>query len=737
MAQFPALQSSYAAGEVTPALRARVDLAKYRVGLQRQHNMFSVVHGGSVNRPGTMHVDWTGNSDFRARLVPFKYATTDTYVLEFGGNGFMRVIRNGGYVLGTTKAISAITNANPAQLTINAHGWVTGTRIFIDGVNGMTQINGSSFFITVLDGNTLTINADSSAWGVYASAGTASDYYGISLPYAEAHLRDLNIVQSFDKMRITHPSYPAKYLTRTDHDAWTLTDVTYAPTIAAPSGLLSDAPGTAYFYQITAVADETGEESLPAGVGSSTQTSTITFTPVTGANNYNVYKLDPQGVYGFIGRALASPGRFTDDTIESDGSITPPSARDPFAGGKYPAVSTYWEQRSIYGGPSAARQTVYTSVAGAFDNMSVSQPTQDDDAITKTLNARSVNAIRGMVPFDDLLVFTSGGLWKGATTTGVVSPATLAFKQQTNDPISSLEPLIVGDDVLFSHETGSIVYRVSFEAISTKWRPTNVSVLSSHFFKSAGIVEWCYAQVPFNLIWAVRSDGALLSFTYLKEQEVYAWALHDVGGEVESICTVPEGSEDAVYMIVKRGALRFVERLASRSFSDLAHCWFLDRALRYDGAPASVIGNLYHLNGETVTALADGVVVRDLVVSNGTVTLPAAASVVLIGKGYDSEMQTLGVETQPTVQGRPRRVTAATLHVEASRGGQVGPDFDNLSNMPYLDQLGDPGTAREAFTGETRTVINPDWDTGGSVCIRQRDPYPLSVLTDVLETAVG
>ncbi len=668
VAEFPALQSSYAAGEVAPGLRARVDLAKYRVGLQRQRNFFSVVHGGSVNRPGTQFVDTTVNMALAGRLVRFKYSTSDTYILEFG-NAVMRVIRNGAYV-----------QTSP---------------------------------------------------GVY---------FTLATPYGTADLSLLKFVQSFDKMTITHPDFQARSLTRTGHAAWTLTVKTFAPVTPAPTGFVSSSgPGTV-FYAVTAVSDETGEESLPLLGNSLKNTSTLTWTPVAGCSQYNIYNLR-NGLYGFIGTS-GSTG-FTDNAIVSDSDVTPPASRDPISAvNERPVCSTYWAQRSIYAGSWNRPQTVYTSVAGALDNMCVSKPSQADDAITKTLNSREVNAIQHMVPLDDLLMFTTGGLWRGTSTgSDGVTAASLSFFQQTYSPISGLPPIVIGEDVLFTHAMGATVFRCSFEAISTRWRPTDVSVLSRHFFDGLAISDWCYAEVPFNLIWAVRNDGKLLSFTYLKEQEVFAWALHDVGGVVESIASVPEGTEDAVYMIVRRtingGTKRYVERLHSRTFASLSEAWFLDCALRYSGAPATIISGLGHLEGQTVTALADGIKRSGLVVTGGSITLPVAASVVIVGLPIVAEMQTLGVETQPTVQGKQRRVTAATLSLLKSRGGQVGPDLNSMSNLLYLDDLGAPGTSRELFTGDQRVLIENDWNTGGAVYIRQTDPYPISVLGDVLEVGVG
>jgi hypothetical protein len=58
-----------------------------------------------------------------------------------------------------------------------------------------------------------------------------------------------------------------------------------------------------------------------------------------------------------------------------------------------------------------------------------------------------------------------------------------------------------------------------------------------------------------------------LSLTYLREQQVLAWARHDLyDGLVESCCSIPDDSnnEDAVYFVVKRDGGKYIEKLSQR-----------------------------------------------------------------------------------------------------------------------------------------------------------------------------
>ena len=94
----PLVLPSFAAGELSPALHGRVDLAKYQVGLATCLNWFIHPFGGASTRAGTAFVGQVLNAAKRSRLVPFAFNTEQTYVLEFG-DGKMRVIKEGCYVL--------------------------------------------------------------------------------------------------------------------------------------------------------------------------------------------------------------------------------------------------------------------------------------------------------------------------------------------------------------------------------------------------------------------------------------------------------------------------------------------------------------------------------------------------------------------------------------------------------------------------------------------------------------
>lgn len=85
---------------------------------------------------------------------------------------------------GLSGTITAVTQANPAQVTSANHGLATGDVITISNVVGMTELNGNTYTITVVNANAFTLNGtDSTGYSAYVSGGnwTSSTSFSFTL----------------------------------------------------------------------------------------------------------------------------------------------------------------------------------------------------------------------------------------------------------------------------------------------------------------------------------------------------------------------------------------------------------------------------------------------------------------------------------------------------------------------------------------------------------------------------
>lgn len=414
--------------------------------------------------------------------------------------------------------------------------------------------------------------------------------YEIATPYVEADLPGLRFVQSADVITIVHPNYAPRELARTGDTAWTLTTIAFGAAIAAPTGLASSAVGTAYYYKVTAVDATSGEESLSSSeAGSTTQTSTLTWTQVSGAGFYNIYKLI-NGQYGWIGiaGAVASPS-FVDATFTPDPLDTPPVDRQPFTGaGNYPSTVTYYQQRQVFANTDNNPEGVWTSKSALRKNLMVSTPLQDDDAVTFSLVGKQVNEVHHLLETGSLIAFTASAEYAiEGDAAGVLTPSGINPKQFTGNGSGTIAPLLIGGSAVYVQARGSVVRDLAFEFEANGYRGTELSIFSTHMIDGYTIKDWAYQQIPHSIVWAVRDDGVLLGLTYVREHQVIGWHRHDTDGLFENVCVVPEGTEDVPYVCVKRTingvTKRYIERMYTRQIGDIRDAVFMDSALTYDG----------------------------------------------------------------------------------------------------------------------------------------------------------
>lgn len=70
-------------------------------------------------------------------------------------------------------SITGASQTNPCQITSPNHNLLTGSIIVVSGVLGMTELNGNSYTVTVVDQNTFTLNGiDATGFSAYISGGT-------------------------------------------------------------------------------------------------------------------------------------------------------------------------------------------------------------------------------------------------------------------------------------------------------------------------------------------------------------------------------------------------------------------------------------------------------------------------------------------------------------------------------------------------------------------------------------
>jgi hypothetical protein len=511
------------------------------------------------------------------------------------------------------------------------------------------------------------------------------------------------------------------------------------------------------------------------------------------------------------------------------------TAQNPLSNGN-PGCTTFFQQRLYFAASTNSPTTFWASQPGLYTNFNISDPIIDSDAIQGTLVSTQFNTIKSMLPLPGgLLILTAAGAWQlssgagGLASTAAVTPTNATATPQAYNGVSDVPPIVVNYDVLYVQSKGSIVRDLSYNIYANIYTGSDISILSNHLFFGHLIREWAWAEEPFRVVWAVRDDGALLSLTYVKDQEMLGWARHDTQGQFTSVAVIREGINDVAYFAVIRvingNVVQSVERMVPRYLTYGAEdafsvdCGFTTAGLlttstsslgattssgavtfictppgiftagnvgqifRMNGGiavintftsaiaisgnwiqpipnpspglqvalpgtwsmatPATTYYGLDYLNGATVSILADGQVVPQQTVVNGSITLPFAATKATAGLPFQAQLQTMYLDAgEPTVQGKRKVIPRVTMRARESRGIKMGRTFPTILPVKQFNPTpsGQPITSvppSPLVSVDVYYVMDPLWETAGQLCVQVDDPVPASVLGVIPEVVIG
>ncbi|WP_442777679.1 hypothetical protein ACQUGU_06550 [Acinetobacter baumannii] len=664
------MQYSFNGGVISPDMFGRIDQAKYQTGVAKCKNYYVELFGGLVYRAGFRYVHHYPKSMGKMRLIRFVFSEEQAVVLA---------IRAGA------------------------------VNFFADG--GM-----------LLDDNDQPLE--------------------VALPYAEQHLMQLRYAQSADVITITHPDYPPRKIIRKGATEWMTEIVTVGYGLAQPQNLNGTVKKVnengyierEYVYQVTAVNDENESQAsakspvLKNDLTLSGNENILTWDAVPGATRYNVFKLR-SGLASYIGETTELS--FTDDYIETNGAITPPLIRNPFE--FYPMAVAYHGQRKVYGGGYKSPQWLRMSRTATDDNFGYHIPLQDTDSIQIRFAARDGNGVRHLVPMSDLLILTSGALWK-MSADGAVTAASVNVNKQYSTGANDVTPVEVDGAAVFASDQTGHVHEVSLASgyNASFYQTIDLSIMCPHLFDGHKIVDCALLRNPLNIIYFVRDDGVLLSLTYEPQQQVWAWAEHHTDGKFLSLAEIPEDNQSVLYAFVERNGFYTIERMLTRQPLDMQDKCYLDSSIQYKGNPTSTLTGLDWLEGQTVSVFADGGVKPNVKVENGTIKLPRELSNIWVGLGYEAEMQTLPIFQEQRSPVKPKVVNKAFLRVLDSQNILVGANQDIEDRTP-IDEFKPRSNERygsplKLYSGLVEVPVDSTYERDIQITVKHDKPLPMKLL---------
>jgi len=751
--------TSFNAGELSPLMQSRVDFAGHKSGAKTLQNMLVRAQGPVSRRPGTKYIASIKDDTDATRLIPFEYSTSDAYIIELG-DGYARFYRSGAQILSGENAYEIVTpwdesdvfelqfcqdaetmrivhpDYEPYKLTRTGHTSWTCTAInsttgpFLDENNDTTW--------------TLTSNKTT---GTGATITSTDDLF----------LPDPNYVGAL--FQISH-SLAAGSVTKlfwsygdSTSDSITVQKYRYYDVITSGSwagtfkiqrsygdDVWEDVYSIRYTYNgnIQYSGQETEKTCLYRMKMVDQYLTSHNLRHYEGMcyGNFNARGFMNNGVVEITGvtntKIATADIKIAIGAADTTTYHWSEGAWSNYRG--WPRTVEHHEQRVIYGGSASYPQTIWASIIATQDSDydDFTANTESDstgnlggpDDIAWTYTLPGMNPIQWMKSTEYLMIGTTSGVGKLGQPDKPITPNfPPTFRIQNHNGCAYIQPKGAVDALLYIERGGQKVRELAFAYSSDKYEAPDMTVLAEHI-TGDGIVEIDFQNRPEPILWCVREDGQLLSFTYHRKHDVLAWSRNNTGiaDKFKSVAVIPGSDEDELWAIVDRNVDTYVEQFQPWDWgTDQNDCYFVDCAV-------DDITNLTHIEGETVALFADGRPIGTYTVSGGEISPSGSYTYTTVGLPYTSVFETVPLivyAQNGTSLGKNVRVLGLTADFYETLGCHIGTSSSYNADIKFSDDSF--ATTVDVFNGIKLIPFARGWSRSPTIYLTESTPVPVTL----------
>lgn len=536
----------------------------------------------------------------------------------------------------------------------------------------------------------------------------------LATPWSEAEIEQIAWGELGESIIITHPDHIPQQITKITSSSWTIDDLAFAEKelglVCAPFARFADSDVT---------------------LGASAATG-----PVTLTTSDDVFL---SGHLGTVMRIRGGQVRITNivTATQADGqvidSLSNPSAtidwdEQAFSDVRgWPIALSFHQNRMVIGGSRDLPNAIWFSKSGQLFNFDFGIGL-DDEAIAFRLAANETQSIRSLISGRHLQIFTSVGEW--IVTGTPLTPTNLQVRRQSRigSPTDrQVPPRDVDGATLFAARNGREIREFLFTNSEQAYQAPDLALLARHLVNNP--VDQAFDRGR-RLFLIAMADGSVASIGIYRNADIVAWSKLVTDGAVISIAA----SETRTFLLVERSNGVFIEELIDTVFADAA-------ISLSEGVPTTIWTGLGHLEGETVTVVADDAVVDDVQVTGGQITLAEAATNITVGLPFTHIVEPLppalssarGKTQEPLY--RPVRLVfrvfeTSSLRVDTGSGSRDLLFFEAGTGPANPDPTPFSGDQILRALGWRRGPDLPPWQ------IEQSTPLPFTLLSATTEIKV-
>ena len=407
-------------------------------------------------------------------------------------------------------------------------------------------------------------------------------------------------------------------------------------------------------------------------------------------------------------------GNLQDDYINPDMTVTPPDdTQDPHfsAAGSYPGCVGIYEQRLVFASTRSSPSTIWMSRIADLYNFTAHESIREDDAMELTLAATEFPNINHLVMGRDLMLFGDGGEWLIAPVSGnALTYKTASAKLQSMiGSDRALQPMQLADETLFAERGGTCLRSINYNYTSDSYQSEDLSVIAQSVFRANPIVSMAYKQHPDSIVECVLKDGRVATLVYMKEQEVAAWSVQELGGgwkarEIVTPKCIVNGTTEMMLLVERAGVFQL---------------W---KVRDDDDAPSAAS-----------QVVLDGMHVETSAEPTGTDEEGVALGDGRYAIGYPVESEFVSVRPEPergaTAQMEIKNATEAEVRVTDATSFSVKPYGASSGWREVALPVTRDGNAVMLASKDCKKLMTGSNNRDGRIHLKHVEPWPLTILS--------
>ena len=734
MARVAAQLTNFTAGELSPRLDGRNDLAKYSAGCATVENMVIYPHGAAARRPGTQYVASVKTPAAKTRLIPFEFSTEQTYILEFG-NQYIRFYRNNGQIEsgGSAYEISTpyltaelfdikfaqsadvmyLTHPNHQTRKLSRTGHTSWTLAAVEFTNGpyldanitATTITASAH--TVGTGRTFTASA---VTGINSGSGFLTTDVGRQIRFRDGY----GIITARTNTTVVTVEILIDMGSSSASTDWSLGS--FSTTTGFPScvsffeqrlvfAASINNPQTVYF-------SKSGDyENMDANIGGTVADDDAIIYTIA-SNQVNAIRFLTSARTLIIGTA---GGEFVVSGGGDNNAVTPTNImikkQSNHGAANVDAISVGNATLFLQRAKRKIRELAYNFDVDGYiapDLTILAEHITEGNVVEMAYQEEPLAIIWCVRGDGQLIALTYQReqevvAWHRHIIGGVFG---------TGDAVVESVAVIPTDDS--EYELYMIVKR-TINGATTRY----VEYLHTFNFDQTDNTSFNYldSQLSLSKSQTTLTAGISATDTTIPVASISGLSASGkikIGGEIISYAAI--SSLDLTGCTRGQNITTATSHTSGDTVKEVVN----------------IIAGLDHLEGQTVSILVDGATHPTKVVASNQITLDRFGTDVKIGLQYTSILKTMRIDAgsqDGTSQGKTKRIYEVTARLFETVGVEVGPDLDNMERVPFRTSADPMDQGIPPFTGDKEVEFRGNYDTDGFMMVRQTQPLPLTLLS--------